>query len=464
MTNKEMLTDKIMTGLRQEVERFLATLDPSVETLDEAEAKSRSFAMACGAVAQRARVACLLEAQRYGAVGPHVATAAGGIAFFERYEERWVLTHLGRLRIRRAYYWDPDNKEGILPLDERWSLDEREPSPALRRSIGMVSAEIPFVRGRRLVKQLSLSDLPEKRFQESGEALGEKLKRAKQASADMTFPMLRDPSVGVPDIPVSERFGTLYVQMDGGRLNTTTEGWGEPKVATVYWGHDIVDVSKDRRCILKTEYVAVLGDADELAKRLWEVACRWKWWTAERGVGLGDGAPWIWNRAADLFPNAIQILDRYHAEEHIWGVGRQVYGGVGKQKDKRGEKVVKLTAKDIKTRQWAKARVDELEAGDVLAILRNLRQLRPKRRAVRKAVEDLIDYFDTNRERMRYDKYIEQGLTIGTGTIESGIKNVVNQRMKGCGMRWAVDRAEDMLHLRAAYLSDVGEGHQLLAA
>ena len=145
-------------------------------------------------------------------------------------------------------------------------------------------------------------------------------------------------------------------------------------------------------------------------------------------------------------------------------MARQLYGGVGKHKDKRGEKVVKLTAKDIKTRQWAKARVDELEAGDVSAILRNLRQLRPKRSAVRKAVEDLIDYFDTNRERMRYDEYVEQGLTVGSGTIESGIKNVVNQRMKGCGMRWAVDRAENMLHLRAAYLSDVGEGHQLLAA
>ena len=464
MTNGNSLIDEIMAGLVQEVERFVGQLRPCEETFDQAEAASRRFAEACGGVALRSRVECLLKAQAHGAVGPTVASPAGGVAYFERYEERWVLTHVGRVRIRRAYYWDPQNKEGVIPLDERWDLDEREPSPALRRSIGMVSAEIPFVRGRRLVKQLSLSDLPEKRFQESGEALGEKLKRAKQAAADMTFPMLRDPSVGVPDIPVSERCGTLYVQMDGGRLNTTTEGWREPKVATVYWGHDIVDVSKDRRCILKKEYVAVLGDADELAKRLWEVACRWKWWTAERVVVLGDGAPWIWNRATDLFPNAIQILDRYHAEEHIWGVARQVYGGIGKQKDKRGEKVVKLTAKDIKSRQWAKARVDELEAGDVLAILRNLRQLRPKRRAVRKAVEDLIDYFDTSRERMRYDKYIEQGLTVGSGTIESGIKNVVNQRMKGCGMRWAVDRAEDMLHLRAAYLSDVGEGHQLLAA
>jgi hypothetical protein len=462
MTNENSLIDKIMAGLRSEVERFVAGFNPAEETLDQAETASRNFATACGAVAQTARVTCMLEAQCY--VGPQIATPSGGVAFFERYEQRWVLTHLGRLRIRRAYYWDPHKNEGFIPLDERWDLDEREPSPALRRSIGMVSAEIPFMRGRRLVQQLSLVELAEKRLQESGEAIGEKLKQIKRDAAEITLPMLRDASVAVPEFPVSARQGTLYVQMDGGRLNTTTEGWREPKVATVYWGDDIVDVSKDRRCILHKEYVAVLGDADELAKRLWEVACRWKWWTARRVVVLGDGAPWIWNRAADLFPDAIQILDRYHAEEHIWAVARQLYGGVGKHKDKHGEKVETLTAKDIKTRQWAKARVDELEAGDVAAILKNLRQLRPKRRTAVEAVDDLIEYIDTNRDRMKYDKYVEQGLTVGSGTIESGIKNVVNQRMKGCGMRWAVDRAENMLHLRAAYLSDVGVGHQLLAA
>ena len=76
----------------------------------------------------------------------------------------------------------------------------------------------------------------------------------------------------------------------------------------------------------------------------------------------------------------------------------------------------------------------------------------------------MVDYLEDNRERTKYDEYLAKGLTIGSGSIESGITNVVNQRMKGCGMRWAVDRAENMLNLRAAYLSDVGPGRQLLAA
>ena len=95
----------------------------------------------------------------------------------------------------------------------------------------MVSAEVPFARGRRIINQTALVNLPEKRLQESSEALGNKIKETSQAAAKKVLPMLQDPTVGIPESPRSERKGNLYVQMDGGRLNTTTEGWREPKVA-----------------------------------------------------------------------------------------------------------------------------------------------------------------------------------------------------------------------------------------
>ncbi len=82
----------------------------------------------------------------------------------------------------------------------------------------------------------------------------------------------------------------------------------------------------------------------------------------------------------------------------------------------------------------------------------------------KEARDEFIGYIEDNRCRIHYDQYRALGLTVGSGAIESGVKNVVNQRMKGCGMRWAIDRADYMLHLRAAYLSDVGPAHQLLAA
>ncbi len=464
MTNNQLLIESIMSEIQREVEKFVGGVSVDNDVLDDAEEMARKFAKICGGIAFGAHIQACLKAQRNGYVGDKVALPDGDTAYFERYEKRWVLNHLGRFRIKRAYYWDPRNKSGAIPLDEKWDLDEREPSPGLRKSIGMLSAEMPFARGRKLMKQTALVDLPEKRIQESGEALGEKIKELNQSEARSALPMLRDPNVGIPDVLPSAKAGTLYIQMDGGRLNTTTEGWREPKVASLYWGDDVAEVSKERRLILKKEYVAVLGDADELAERLWAAACRWEWWKAKRVVVLGDGAPWIWNRANDLFPSAIQILDLFHAKEHIWDTARQLYGGVGKQKDKGAGKSKKPSSKDRKTAAWAKARIAELKKGNIDAIIENLYQRRPRRKEAQTSVESLIGYLEENKGRMNYAKYKSENLTVGSGNIESGIKNVVNQRMKGCGMRWAVDRAENMLNLRASYLSDVGPGKEMLAA
>ena len=465
MSTQEKLVEMIIANLKREVEGFVQWLQPDGESLDGLEEHARAFAQACGSIAFQAALDAMLEAQNFGYVGSEVKTS-GGVARFERYAERWVTTHLGRFRFKRAYYWDAESSSGRIPLDEKWDLDEREPSPSLRRSIGMLAAESPFARDRRIMRQVGLVDLPEKRFQESGEALGEKMKEAGRAAAAKVFPMLRDASVGLPEIHPEERRGTLYIQMDGGRLNTVEDGWKEPKVATLFWDEDIVEVSKDRREILKREFVAVLDDADELAKRLWEAACRWEWWKAERVVVLGDGAPWIWNRAEELFPNATMILDQGHAFEHIWDCAKSLFGGRGrKESSKRDDdekKNTKPSEADLQTCAWANARIDELKAGDVEAVLADLRRQRPSNEDAEKAVSGLMGYLEDNRERMRYLKYRAHGLMVGSGAIESGIKNVVNLRMKGCGMRWAMERAENMLTLRAAHLSTAGPAHEIL--
>jgi hypothetical protein len=124
----------------------------------------------------------------------------------------------------------------------------------------------------------------------------------------------------------------------------------------------------------------------------------------------------------------------------------------------------KQTAKDRKTGLWARERIAELKQGNISAIISNLRLRRPKRAAAQDFIDELIGYLDKNRSRVNYARYPSQGLTVGSGTIERGIKNVVNQRKKGCGMRWAVDRAENMLNLRAAHLSEVGPAAKVLAA
>ena len=130
MTNENSLIDKIMNGIRHEVEDFVKQHNPNNDILSDVEERSKQLAKACGGVAFEATINNCLKAQNYGHIGNQVETTDGGVAYFERYEKRWVLTHLGRFRINRAYYWDAKNKTGAIPLDVSWDLDQREPSPS----------------------------------------------------------------------------------------------------------------------------------------------------------------------------------------------------------------------------------------------------------------------------------------------------------------------------------------------
>jgi len=151
MTNcNKTLIEDIMTQIRAEVEEMCGERDFESDTLDDTEQSARHFAQKCGVIFFETQLKRLLEAQNSGHIGNTIVLPNGDIATFERYEGRWIRTHLGRHRFERAYYWNPAANGGVLPLDEKWNLDEREPSPSLRTSIGMLGAEMPFKRGKAL--------------------------------------------------------------------------------------------------------------------------------------------------------------------------------------------------------------------------------------------------------------------------------------------------------------------------
>jgi hypothetical protein len=165
---------------------------------------------------------------------------------------------------------------------------------------------------------------------------------------------------------------------------------------------------------------------------------------------LGDGAPWVWKTADELFPQAVQILDWYHAMEHVWAVGRAKFGTREKE----------LWA-------WVSARETELWNGQVEALCAAVKAISaelgtpdPSLSETAKAVDRRwiafrnIGYFEDNRHRMRYPDYRTQGLPIGSGVVESACKHVVASRMKHAGMRWDEPGAENILALRCHYLNE----------
>jgi hypothetical protein len=171
--------------------------------------------------------------------------------------------------------------------------------------------------------------------------------------------------------------------------------------------------------------------------------------TARKLVFLGDGAAWIWKTAAERFPRAVQILDWYHAVEHLWAIGRARFG-----------------ADDKRLWAWVKQREQELWDGKLDAVIAALRVVsaelgapdpslgdEARERDVRWIAHRGSGYFEENRGRMNYPAYRASNLPIGSGVIESSCKHVVGDRMKRTGMRWDEEGAEDVLALRCLDLN-----------
>jgi Uncharacterised protein family (UPF0236) len=146
---------------------------------------------------------------------------------------------------------------------------------------------------------------------------------------------------------------------------------------------------------------------------------------------LGDGALWIWNLAEDQFPDATQIVDRYHAKQHLSDLGKALYG---------------LT--DPRATEWAERRQQELDTGKFQALLNAIRRQLPRSEEARRC----LHYFQTNRDRMRYPEFHAQGLCTSTGVVEAGCKVAIGTRLKRAGMHWTVHGSNAIIALRRAKL------------
>jgi hypothetical protein len=170
----------------------------------------------------------------------------------------------------------------------------------------------------------------------------------------------------------------------------------------------------------------------DLAERVLREATRRGFTEAPRCVVLGDGSLWIWNTARELFPQAIQILDRFHAKEALHRTAQTIFASTSPE-----------------AKPWAMARCSELDGGKLRAIVS---ALRPHIGSSVEAAKCAI-YIFRNRRRMRYPKFHAQGLCTSTGVLEAGCKVVIGTRLKRAGMHWSVSGANAIIALRCAKLS-----------
>ena len=151
---------------------------------------------------------------------------------------------------------------------------------------------------------------------------------------------------------------------------------------------------------------------------------------------IGDGAEWIWNIANTHFPGAIQIVDLYHARQHLWDIARRLhpYDPAGQQR-------------------WMDIRKPKLDDGTIEELADLLRAAAPATPELAELIRTEIGYLERNQVRMRYPDFRNQHLFVGSGVIEAGCRTVIGQRLKQSGMFWTVRGANDIIALRCCHLN-----------
>jgi hypothetical protein len=189
-----------------------------------------------------------------------------------------------------------------------------------------------------------------------------------------------------------------------------------------------------------TTYVGAIETAEDFGPRIYAEAVRRGLRQAQQAIVVGDGGPWIWGIAAQYFPAAIQIVDLYHAREHLSNLGKTLYGPASE-----------------KAREWTAARKTQLDAGDVKAVVTSMKRLRPQSLQAREEIRKAIAYLQINQDRMRYAEFRRQGLFVGSGVVEAGCKTIMGLRLKQSGMRWTVTAPTPSLRSGAANSADDGK-------
>ena len=160
---------------------------------------------------------------------------------------------------------------------------------------------------------------------------------------------------------------------------------------------------------------------------------------AQQVVVIGDGAPWIWHLAAEHFPGAVQIVDLYHAKEHVWDVAHAIFGSGTAQAS-----------------AWATHACSLLEQGDseaLVAAIKALPPIPPEPGQARSCPERAMNYFTINAARMRYPAFRAQGMHLGSGEALAACKTIVSTRAKRSGMRWTPEGIDALLPVRTAVLN-----------
>jgi hypothetical protein len=401
-------------------------------SMSKMEQRTREMLLKLGQFLLKAWLA--MQEEQYPA--ETIPCACGGQAEYQFKREGTLLTIVSQVTYRRAYYVCPRCHQGCYPLDDKLGLRPGQMSAELESLGGMTGVQLPFGQGSDLFEALTLIALSDHSLAKSSQAIGAEVEVQEQEWRVQS----RDEGWLQEQDRLAKRPERLYGALDAAKVHIRGEKehpWRDLKVGAWFTSTAEPPQTPDEDWKIRATDISYYCDvlsAREFGDLLWATGCQHQAQLAQELIFLGDGAEWIWNLVEEYYPDAVQIVDWFHATEYIAPVANLVFSD---------EDQCQAWTKQVRTWLWE---------GDLDAVIEVFHRLTQHKRAGQDA-HKAFTYFTNNRDRMRYPEYRAKGLQIGSGTIESGCKQIVTQRLKVAGAIWELDNAVKVAKARAALLS-----------
>jgi hypothetical protein len=482
-------SEGLKTALKQEAEKGVLKLLESLQNLQEGDLKGleqqvRETIFALG----RGWMERILSPRASDEKTKESQSRVGSCGHPQRlveYRPKQVLTLVGKITFKRAYYQcltegeRPASEEkaggdaraeasqsggcrhGEAPVDVLWGVQGRRTSVGVQQAVSYLCTSLTLEEAAETFSRLVPLDMSARQALNLMQPVGAALLQKEEEQTIALWEQAAQARMGLAaEVEAQpETLERLYVELDGvtarlrrgsvpmedKELKRAGDVYREVKVGAVFEASrgpkrsslvpgGFVDEAAPKH------YVARRCKAEDFGKLLYVLAAEHGLRQAKQVVVLGDGASWIWNVAAEHFPGAVQIVDLWHAREHVWKIARAVFGPGSPQ-----------------AAAWAEHACALLVQGNIEDLVTEivvLPPVPPEPGASRSVPEIERDYFIAHAARMRYPAFRAQGMHVGSGIAEAACKTVVSTRAKRCGMRWTPQGLDAVLALRTAALND----------
>lgn len=367
----------------------------------------------------------------------------GEQAKYQRKRKGMLRSMFGEIHYQRAYYVCEACAKGSYPLDDQLGLRPNQMSAEMERLAGLLGVQMPFAQASEVFEELTLVRLSDHSVNKATQSYGQKMEHQEKQwyveTLDNDGMLKRE-----RETPRPRR---LYGSLDGGRVRVRHEvpPWRELKVGAWFEAKGQPPTTPDGKWTIEANNITYYSDiakAEDFGKTMWATSVQRQADRAVELIFLGDGARWIWDLVDLYFPDAVQIVDWFHACEYLTPVAKATFPDTQQQE------------------QWIQQVKDDLWQGNLSDVIDACQQhVQPQLKRENDPAQVAARYFRNNQHRMDYPAYRANGYQIGSGTIESGVKQIASQRMKVSGARWNLDNARLVAKARAAYLS--GYWHDL---